>query len=404
MSSLHHYIGRENSESASSIRDINYVKILNLIRSERRISRAELARRLGLSRTTVTAVTRHLLSENIVVETGKGEAKSGRKPLVLELNRTAKKCIGIEISDEACVGVITDLYAEPVSEAISFPIETGDDPGEWHGARALKETFRTLRGLAGEDELFGAGIAIPGIYDARQKRIRVAESLELADFPIEQISRTLPTSVPIQLINRSNAAALGERWYGYGREVDNLLFVSINEGIGLGVIMNDELLLGATGSVGEIGHIRIVENGPLCRCGSVGCLESLVSRKVLIARAWEGVRSLGLENPTNGADIDPRKDVRWILRLAKEGNAYMQKLLEQQAEFIGMALAAVVNILDPGLIIIGGDLGIVLGTFFLPVIRSVVESRAQYFKGVEIAVSSLGSLAAPIGAAAYLLA
>jgi glucokinase len=198
--------------------------------------------------------------------------------------------------------------------------------------------------------------------------------------------------------------ALGEKWYGLGRKFESMMYLYIAEGIGSGIILNNELLKGSTGSEGEIGHTTILPNGPVCRCGSQGCLESLVSIPTVLSLAREFVKKdqrCALRDLIQN-DLE-RVTLHSILEAAKAGDASCHKLLRQQAEYIGIAAANAVNMLDVQLVIIGGEMGCLLGEYFLPTIKEVINQRAQYFPEVQLAVSSLGMLAAPIGASAFLI-
>lgn len=391
----------EELREVSSIKDINFMKVVSLIRSVGAISRSEIARTLKLSRTTVTTVAKNLLNEGVIVESGKAESKGGRKALLLRLNRAAKVCVGIEISDNECRGLLTDLYAEPLGEVVKVPIAAHSSealPGE----RALQVTFEKLTSSLAYENIFGAAIAIPGIFDPISHSVLADASLGFGSSPQENLEQAL--HVPIRFINRANAATLGEKWYGAGKGVDNLIYVLIGSGIGAGIIINDVLLLGATGGAGEVGHMSILDNGPPCRCGSRGCLESLVSRDLVISRAREYVQRENARAAMSAMDASlDAVDIDYVVNKAQAGNRYFDSLLREQARYIGTAIGNMINMFDPDLVVVGGHYGLTIGEYCLREIQSVAQSRARHFSEVRISLSTLGPLAAPIGAAAYLI-
>ncbi len=395
-------LNKNNIHDLSSIKDINYIKIINLIHSVQSISRAEIARRLDLSKTTVSSVVRNLIRDNIIHDVGLGSSYGGRKPVLLEFNKKIKVSVGIEIGDKECIGILTDLYAHPIREPVIVDIEGDFRDESWRGQRAVINTITELTSDISASTVLGVCIGIPGIYDVSNQSITVAESLGLDHFSIHKMEKII--NYPIGIINRANAAALGEKWYGIARKFQNIIYISIGNGIGSGIIINDNLFTGSTGSAGEIGHTTVLPHGPLCRCGSTGCLESLVSIDHIISIAKEFLkkdRHCILRKYIEQEDKDIDLDL--ILRAAQTGDENCQKLLNQQAEYIGIALANAVNIIDPQLIVIGGKLGFILGDYLLPTIRRVMSERAEYFQNVEIVVSRLGRLAASIGASAYLI-
>ena len=137
-------LSKNSADDFSSIKDINYIKIVNLIHSVRSISRAEIARRLNLSKTTVSAVVRNLVKDDIILEKGPGSSYGGRKPVLLEFNKKIKVSVGIEIGDKECIGILTDLYAHPISDPVIVAIEEDSEAESWRGQRAVMQTISEL--------------------------------------------------------------------------------------------------------------------------------------------------------------------------------------------------------------------------------------------------------------------
>jgi len=181
-------------------------------------------------------------------------------------------------------------------------------------------------------------------------------------------------------------------------------FIYLGEGIGSGIILNDELYEGTTGSAGELGHTIVLPNGPLCRCGSFGCLEGLVSESILLEKVREIVRyrpksilakCLGENGGALSLDV--------LRKAVSAGDEECQKLVNQQAEYIAIALANLANLIDPELIIIGGDMASAIGDLLIPQIKEVVSRYAPYLTNLRFELSRLGPLSVAVGACAYLL-
>jgi glucokinase len=263
---------------------------------------------------------------------------------------------------------------------------------------ALEQILTTVN----KESVLGVGIGIPGIYDDAIHSVRISENWGLSDFPLEELERRI--AFPVQVVNRANAAALGEKWYGSGKNISNLVYVYLGEGIGSGIILDNKLYKGTTGSAGELGHTVVLPNGPLCRCGNFGCLESLVSESILLAKAKEiaryqpkGVMATCLAE--KGGEIT----LSTFRRAVEAGDTDCFRLINQQAEYIAIALANFANLIDPELIIIGGDMGIALDNLIFPRIREAISRYTPYLTDMRFELSQLGPLAAPIGACALLL-
>jgi predicted NBD/HSP70 family sugar kinase len=396
------FFRKDAAQQTASIRDINYIKVMDLVHTARTISRSEIASILKLSKTTVTSVIARMLDDDVVSEVGKGHAVKGRKPLMLRFNSRIKLALGVEIGDTECRGVTTDVYAHPIGDPLVTPIAEVSTRDAWRGKLEVIATIRRLAEKVDPASILGVGIGIPGIYDVRHHTIRIAESLGLESFSTRRLEESIGFSV--RVVNRANAAALGEKWHRSDQKCQNLLYISIGDGVGSGIIQEGRLVLGCTGSAGEIGHMTVLPSGPRCRCGSTGCLESLISRNIIIARAVDLIR----RNRTSilRAIVNDQLDaigLDHILQAAKAGDEDVLGLLEQLAGYIGIAVANAVSIVDPQLVVIGGEIGLLFGEFFIPTIKKTVRERARYFHEVDVAVSRLGELAACVGSAAFIL-
>ncbi len=380
----------------TAAKDFNRSIILNLVRNEAGISRTIVAQRTGLSKATISGIVDDLIHEGLLVETGKASASSGRRPVMLGVNPQARLAMGIEVGSEGCHGVLTNLAIEPVRSA----------------SRPLPDTrVETVTGviadlacdlLSGYDRssLIGAGVGIPGIYDDEADWVTLAEHLGWRKVPLR---RRLEDQLlaPVVVVNRTNAAALGEKSYGAGTGVNDLFYVRLGSGIGGGAILGGKLYIGVSGSAGEIGHTIVEPNGQLCACGSRGCLETVATTGAIVARARQkllrGRDSRLLEQA--GGHIER---VTWSLvaDLAREHDPVAAEVVREAGDYLGIAVANVVTLFNPALVIVGGPMT-QAGTMLLEVIRErIMEAAfAPSVKTVEIAGSALGAAAVSIGAA-----
>jgi hypothetical protein len=254
--------------TSETARDINRRIVLNLIRKHQPLSRADLARRSGLQRSTVSAITEQLIEGRWVTEGALGHLPRGRKPTFLHLNGERAGIIGVNVrpvrTSIALAGLDTHFLTQE-----SLP--TGSDPNAF-----LDELCRRLQHLmrAHPEIVYeGIGVCLPGRVDTESQRLVFAPNLGWKDVdfktPIEKA-----TGLPVELENAANACALAELWGGSHPEgVRSIVAVTVSEGIGVGMILNGQLVRGPTGLAGEFGHVTVSEDGPLCRCGNRGCWE-----------------------------------------------------------------------------------------------------------------------------------
>ena len=254
--------------TTKTARDINRRIVLNLIRKHQPISRAELSRRSRLQRSTVSAIAEQLIAERWVTTGTFGDLPRGRKPAFLHLNADRAGIIGVDIRPTETTLVLSDLDMRFVTQE-SMPTDPDCDKFISELCQRLCELMKSYPHIAIE----GIGVALPGRVELATNRLMFAPNLgwKPVDFrqPIEAA-----TGLPVELENAANACALAEFWGGLHPEnVRNLITITVSEGIGVGMILNGQLVRGATGMAGEFGHVTIQENGPLCKCGNHGCFE-----------------------------------------------------------------------------------------------------------------------------------
>ena len=372
--------------------------VLRLIWRERQISRAEIARRAGLSRSTVSEIVGEILPTGLVAECGIGKSSGGRRPIVLEFQDESCVILGVEIGAAHVAAALTDLQGNVLAwKSKAHPVRT-DPEGTRKLVARLCDACLKLK-PNGDKPLVGIGVAVPSPYDPSRP---------------ERLSRTvLPDwggrlglgglsdrwNVPLLVDNDANLGALAEHWWGAGRNVDDFAYIKVATGIGSGHVIGGEIYRGATGVAGEIGHVAIDPHGELCVCGLRGCLATLIGGPALVARAV----ALRSEYPES-AITHGEPTIRKIEDGALAGDTLALRIAREAAEHLGIAVAGLLNIMNPAMVVVAGDLAR-LGEVLLEPLRETVEKRTlvSSVAAAEIRASELGPQSVAVGAATFVL-
>jgi predicted NBD/HSP70 family sugar kinase len=362
--------------------------LLELIRRGDATTKPDLVDVTGLSRSTVSQRVDLLISEGYVIVTGENRSTGGRPPISLEFNRDLGVVLAADIGATHSRFAVCDLNAEPLAE-MSFDLLVGDGPDSVLGQ--TEAAFESLLSEAGRsrDDVLGVGIGVPGPVDfAAGRAVHPPIMFGWHDYPIRNrfVERF---SAPTLVDNDVNIMALGEHWR-LAAPVDDLLFVKVGTGIGSGMILGGHLHRGARGAAGDIGHIQAGATDVVCRCGNTGCLEASAGGAALAGQ----LAALGYET-TNSRDV---------VGLVEDGNQDALQALRDAGRLLGEALSSVVNLLNPGLLLIGGDLA-QSGQTLIAAVREVVYQRSLPLSTANLRIqeSSLGDRAGVIGAAALVL-
>jgi len=355
--------------TSETARDINRRVMLNLIRSHQPISRADLARHSGLQRSTVSLIAEQLIRERWVTEGAIGHAPRGRKPRFLHLNKERVGIIGVNIRPATTTLALANLDAQFLAQE-SLP--TSPEPEQF--IAELSARLRNLIRTHPEISYEGIGVSLPGRVDLTTQKLVFAPNLGWQDVdlktPLEQA-----TGLSVELENAANACALAEVWFGrHAGSTQDLIAVTVSEGIGSGVMMNGQLARGSTGSAGEFGHVTVVEDGLQCRCGNRGCWEVYASNSAAI-RYYEQAASRQRNGKANANSPEASLAFEDVLRLAEQGAPKAVEALEQMAHYIGVGLSVLVTGLAPDIIIIVGEVTRAWAQVG-PIIEQVIHSRS----------------------------
>lgn len=381
--------------SLRSLRDGNRERLLELLRENGVLHRAELARRAGVSRTTVSTIVADLLAEGLVVEVSdhgsdEGGGRAGHAPrrrAGLTLNPRAGIALGLDFSADAAVGVLADLSHDVIAEG-NRPLEAGQSWAECLdvGADLAGELMR--RAGAEWSRVVGAGVGVPGPVDGDTGQVAVSSrSVLWAGVGAADLERRL--GVPVVLDNTAHLGSLAEATWGAARGRRHVVYVKVAAGVSAGLVVDGRLFRGAFGATGELGHMPVDVNGPVCSCGSRGCLELYTAVPALI----EAVRPMFGE-----LTLDE------LLLRAETGNRACRRVLMDAGVMLGRGLAGACNLLNPELVVVGGDLTRAGDLLFAP-LRDTLRQHALPIvaEHVRIVPGELGERAGALGGVAAIL-
>lgn len=399
---------RSITQAGSNLKDvklINRVVVFRAIREAGTISRADLAKQTGLNPATLTHITRELLGHGLITEAGSGAARIGRRSSLLRIDSTSGNILAVRLARHNIQGFITDLdLSETIihtasSTFLSHPIESN--------LPILLNFIETLIANSGvqRQTILGIGISAPGPLDARQGVLVAPPNFPgWNSFPLRQIIQE-KTGFTTFLDKDANSAALAEKWFGAGRNLDNFVFILAEDGVGGGVVVNGDLYRGAHDIAGEIGHMTIERNGALCACGNTGCLELYAAPSVaanLVRQALAAGRA-SLVSEWVKHDLN-RINFELVAQAAQQGDRVAYEAIQEMACGLGIAAVNVVNAFDPQAVVLGGEISLA-GDLILPVVQEYVDQRtiSHSDQQVRVLMSELGPKAPVVGAFSLVL-
>jgi predicted NBD/HSP70 family sugar kinase len=330
-------------------REINRSILLNLIRAHQPISRADLARLMGVRRGAVSLLVNALLKEGLVVEGATGETLRGRKPTFLYIDSRRRAVVAVDVRASKTFIQLTDLLGKAVAGIVNFA--TPRDPKAF--IRELADRIRALQAEHPDlSSIEGLGVVVPGMVERSTMQILHAPTLGWRNVHLRE-PLAAATGLAVQIENSGRACVLAQAWaVREGNAPGDLVFVSISDGVGVGVMIHGELVRGAHNIAGEFGHIPLSLDGPRCSCGSTGCWEAYVSNRATLARYF------GREIETPGpARLDERAfSIEDLIARARSGDAKAVTAVQATARYLGLGLASVVNATDPARVYIGGEI------------------------------------------------
>ncbi|MDY6875806.1 MAG: ROK family transcriptional regulator [Chloroflexota bacterium] len=384
--------------TAQQLKEHNQQLVLKAIYTGQANSRAAIAEQTSLTRPTVSQIVGELLAAGLVQEEGQGESSGGKPPTILGFVDDAYQVIGLHLGGHRTFGAVTDLRGQILARA-ARPTDRTDVESVLTG---LALTLDNLRAQATRP-LLGIGVSVPGLVDPRNGVVRYTAYLNWQDVPLGQRLAAHCDDIPVYLDNDTNLAALGERVFGAGGGIDNMVIVMVGvAGIGAGIVVNGEIYHGAGGGAGEIGHMPIANNDVPCVCGRRGCLEAVSSGWALVRQA----REIAAAHPDSALNTLAPDDITFddVQQAVKAGDKAAVTLALDAGHYLGLMVAILSSTVNPQRIIIGGSVSELGEPLFDSLRRTAVEhTLAILADETEILPASLGTDVNILGAAAQVL-
>jgi predicted NBD/HSP70 family sugar kinase len=359
--------------------------LIALLRARGPLTRAALGEATGLSRTTVSNALMELRRRELLVDADAETVPTGGRPAgMVSLTARAGVAVGVDLGrTHVRVALADGGHRVLAEEAVRFDVYGDADGAVATAARLVTAVLRTAK--APPARVLGIGLGVPAPLDA-DGRIGSSNILPgwMGRAPAEELAAL--TGIPVRAENDANLGGLAESIWGAGRDRHLMVYIKAASGIGAGLLVDGLVYRGASGTAGEIGHTVVSESGPVCRCGNRGCLEMLAGGPALLA----------LLSPSG----TPVRTVAELVARARDGDPGCRRVLADAGEYIGVAVANLVNLLNPGLIVFGGELGLadelILTTLRARVQRASLPPAAQ---AVVVVPAVLGDRAESLGGA-----
>lgn len=391
---------RKNSHSANESKEL---VILRLIHAQQNISRTELVRQSGFSGGLVSEITQRLITKRLVAPSAPRPSSAGRKALGLTLRHDAAYVIGVDLGSYYLRVVVTDIVGNVV---LKSQTQTRLHEGR---ERVLAGTFSAIEQAMAEcgipiQNIRGIGVGHSGIVDATRGLVlsfpRPAQMAEWKNVPLRNMLQDR-YAMRCVVEDSVGAIAVAELRFGTGNNLSDFIYIDVGMGIGAGIILNGDLYRGPGGGAGEFGHLTVVDKGPLCCCGNSGCLETVASCAAIIGAVnsaiQQGVDSRIRELAEEHLD---RVSIELIGEAARQNDSLAFRVFDRAVGYIGIALADVVNLLNPTVVIFGGPL-FRAAPYLLDPLQRVMKQHAleRCANQVQLRVSQIGSEGGAIGAA-----
>ena len=378
-------------------RELNLFNILNSIREAGSISRVEIAEKTGQSRASVSNITALLIERGLIYEHQVESSTSrGRRRIMLRLNPEAAYTVGIKIAAFRLSFAVVDFIGQ-VKSKLSIPFRVGERSPDMLSAVAEDGILHCLEDARLKlEDLSGCGLAIPGFVDSASGTCYWTPIQNGSSNIRDLLAHRL--NIDVYLENDANAFTVASQWFGLGRGIRNFLVVTIEEGIGMGIVVDGNLYQGATGIAAEFGHMVMVPDGEPCRCGKSGCFEAYCSDSGILQQA----RKL-LQRRKNAPDLD-LLTIEEVTSLASGGDRGVRKIFQQSGEFLARGVAGLVQIFNPERVILTGE-GVRAGELIFGPMHQRLESylNSEQKRATQIMIQEWNDHDWAQGAAGFVL-
>ncbi|HAX98106.1 MAG TPA: hypothetical protein DCY12_04260, partial [Candidatus Atribacteria bacterium] len=362
-------------EKNNSVRSYYKALVKNLVRTDGPISRIALNKLTGMRLASVTDVTKELLKEDFIKEIGFECSKRGRRKVLLDINRDAGRVVTLDFNSNRIIGLGADLKLG-ISYRSRRIIPSNSDKDKI--IQIMKEILYEIIESPPVKiaPVLGIGVADPGIVDENTGISILATQMKgWENVPIKDVMES-EFGCPTFLESDTRCRLIAEKHLGAGKMKNDILMVELSSGIEAGIMSEGRLFRGSRGSAGELGHMMILENGPYCNCGSRGCLEAIASSKAIIRKLQEAIKSGTTSSLSKVCRGDISKiDINMISQVTEDGDKLSLQIIEEAGRFIGEAIANSINLLNPEIVILTGDL-LAFGDYILNPVRGMVRRQA----------------------------
>ncbi len=378
------------------------LQILNIIYNNGPATKLGLAKNLDVNLTTVSKLVNELyFLDKVIALSGEDLSSGGRKPKLYIIDKKIGHIIGVDVGGYNIRVVITDIAGNVLNRLKEKNNFSSDGALLTERVAALISQVKNNVDID-DSTLFGIGMSISGVIDYNEGRSIYCPNIGgLNDFPVKSFMEA-KMGLPVFVDDSVRCMAIAEKHFGAAKGYGNFLFVSLGKGIGVGIYVNGKVYRSSTGLSGELGHITVAEDGPLCNCGNRGCLEAIASGPGIIRRAQEGIES-GIITSLNSiiAGDFEKLTVEMIAEAAKQGDKFAYHIINRTGEYIGIAISAALNLFGSELVVLGGGIA-GSGDIMTEAIKRTVQLRALgvISSRVKIVESSLDEFIAARGAAA----
>ena len=371
-------------------------KIINILYKKGPKSNKQISKITHLSPPTITRLFKDLISEGLVKDFGMGDSEGGRKPIMYGINPDSMYILGIDIGRNIRRFALLNFHNKFVTELVSIPGKLENDPETVN--QVYQQSLKIIKEAEIDyNKIMGIGIVLPGLINTLTGKSY--SYLNYTNKPVSQLFEE-KFDLPVFTENDSNLMALGEHTFGLAKGKENVLCLTLEAGIGMGLILNGKLHLGKSGFAGEFGHIIIEENGLLCTCGKKGCLETMASEEALVRLAKNGLEK---DNTSMIMDIVNNKieniTPEIILKAAAKEDHFAINILSEVGHYLGKGIATLIHLYNPEMIIIGGKMA-KAGQYLTDSIKQTLNNRTISLirQDTEIVTSELGEKAGVLGA------
>lgn len=375
--------------SSETAREINRDIVLHTIHLHQPVSRADLARLTGLQPSTVSVITSQLIEEGWVLPGTLGRLPRGRRPVFVTLN-DKHVTLAIDLRPEHANLAVVDINGKILSrETLQFSGQSDSKADTRKAIQNIARAARALRAVLSDRVFQGVGVSVSGRVDQKTHRLLFSPNVPWTQIDLHaELQKVLET--PVEMENAANACLLAERWFGNFVDTQNMIAVSVSEGIGTGLMVDGRLVRGRDDMAGEFGHMPLEESGPLCGCGNVGCWETFASNRAGLRYYQELVPESTLTS------------FQELLALAQGGDVRALRSVDKMTTYLARGLTMLAAGLAPEVIIIVGDCT-ALWPRICPVLESKLIAKSFTPRTPRVAAAMDGDVARLRGAAALVL-